>query len=61
MSSASGISAASGELASQVTIAVAKKSQDAAKAQGEAVVQLLQDAANLAKAAGKGGSFDAVG
>jgi hypothetical protein len=37
------------ELASNVSIALAKKSQDSAKAQGEAVISLLQAAVDLQK------------
>lgn len=37
------------------------KQLDAARSQGDAVVQLLQSAANLSKATGKGEHFDAQG
>jgi hypothetical protein len=54
-------SAQSDALSQQIGIALLKKQQDAAKQQGAAVVQLLQTAANISKAAGKGDGFDAVG
>ncbi len=61
-SAASSVSSAQSDaLSQQIGIALLKKQQDAAKAQGAAVVQLLQTAANLSKAAGKGDGFDAVG
>ena len=61
-SAASSVSSAqSGALAQQIDIAVLKKQQDATKAMGAAVFQLLQTAANLSKAAGKGDGFVAVG
>jgi transcriptional accessory protein Tex/SPT6 len=47
-------------LRTQVNMAVAKKGLDAAKAQGQAIVQLLQDIAGMNKTAGKGEQFDAV-
>ena len=63
MSSASSSvsSAQSDALSQQIGIALLKKQQDAAKQQGAAVIELLQTAANISKAAGKGGAFDAVG
>ncbi len=61
-SAASSVSSAQSDaLSQQIGIALLKKQQDAAKQQGAAVVQLLQDAANISKAAGKGEGFDAVG
>jgi hypothetical protein len=61
-SAASSVSSAQSDaLSQQIGIAVLKKQQDAAKQQGAAVIELLQTAANLSKAAGKGESFDAVG
>jgi hypothetical protein len=48
-------------LASQVGTEVAKKQLDAIQAQGDAVNQLLQSAAQLSKAIGKGEGLDAVG
>ena len=61
-SAASSVSSAQSDaLSQQIGIALLKKQQDAVKAQGAAVVQLLQTAANLSKAAGKGDGFDAVG
>jgi hypothetical protein len=47
-------------LRTQVNMAVAKKGLDAAKVQGQAIVQLLQDIAGMNKTAGKGDQFDAV-
>jgi hypothetical protein len=61
-SAASSVSSAQSDaLSQQIGIALLKKQQDAVKAQGAAVVQLLQTAASLSKAAGKGDGFDAVG
>lgn len=61
-SAASSVSSAQSDaLSQQIGIALLKKQQDAVKAQGAAVVQLLQTAANISKAAGKGDGFDAVG
>lgn len=61
-SAASSVSSAQSDaLSQQIGIALLKKQQDAVKQQGAAVVQLLQTAANLSKAAGKGDGFDAVG
>lgn len=45
----------------QIGVAVARKSLDATQLQGDAVNQLLADAAALSKAIGKGENFDAVG
>jgi hypothetical protein len=66
MNSTSGISAPQQVLAAQqsatamqIQTAVQKKSLDAMKVQGAAVLELLQGAANLSKAVGKGGNFDA--
>ena len=55
------MSAQQSAVSQQVQTAVVKKSLDASKAQGEAVVALLQDAVQLSKAVGKGESFDAEG
>ena len=61
-SSCSSVSSAQSDaLSQQISIAALKKQNDAAKAQGAAVVKLLQSAAKISKAAGKGDSFDAVG
>ena len=51
------------QLASQVSTAVARKSLDAAKAQGEAAISMIQAAAEvqqhaLAKVPGKGACID---
>lgn len=43
----------------QIGIAVAAKQLDATKASGDAAVALLDAAAQLSKAIGKGGAFDA--
>ena len=47
-------------MAFQIDVAVAKKQLDATKAQGAAIVQLLEAAAGVSKAAGKGAGLDAV-
>ena len=44
----------------QIDIALAKKSLDATKSQGEAVVQLLEAAAAVGSSEGKGAELDAV-
>ena len=44
-----------------VSMAVAGKVLDAMEAQGEAINQLLEGAARVSKAAGKGQRFDAQG
>ncbi len=44
----------------QIGFAVAKKSLDAQQAAGDAVNQLLQDAASLGKAIGKGQGLDTL-
>jgi len=46
---------------SQIDMAVLKKQLDATKSQGQAVTALLEAAAQLSKAPGKGLGFDAVG
>lgn len=62
MSATSAVTAAQqGALAAQIQSAVAKKTLDAAQANGAAVVELLQAAAALATSPGKGEQFDAVG
>ena len=61
MSSMPSIAAESSALNFKIDIAVAKKSLDAAKQQGAAINQLLQDNVNLSKAAGKGSHFDRQG
>lgn len=43
----------------QIGVAVAAKSLDASRLQGDAAVQLLEAAANLSKALGRGQNFDA--
>lgn len=47
-------------LNSQIATAVASKQLDAYEQQGQAVVKLLEAAANLSKAIGAGQKFDAV-
>lgn len=47
-------------LNSQIGTAVAKKSLDAQQAAGDAVNQLLQQAANLSKALGRGENLDTL-
>lgn len=44
----------------QIDIAVAKKSLDATKSQGEAIVQLLEAAAAIGNSEGKGVGLDAM-
>jgi len=62
MSAASEVTAAQqGAVAVQIQTAIAKKTLDAAKAHGAAIVQLLQAAVALTKSPGKGERFDAVG
>ena len=51
-------SAQSSALQTQIDYAVAKKQLTVAKQQGQAAIELLQAAANVGKAAGKGISFD---
>ena len=53
-SAASATSQANAQLAQQVQLAVAGKVQDAAKAEGEAVVKLMQEAAAVATPKSKG-------
>lgn len=48
-------------LATQIQTSVAKKALDMAKVQGDAVNQMLQSAAQIGKAPGKGESLDCVG
>jgi len=45
----------------QVNVAVAKKTLDSVRQQGDAVVELLAAAAQIGKAAGKGSSLDVRG
>ena len=44
----------------QIMFAVAKKASDATKVQGDAIVQMLESAAQLGKALGSGNNFDAI-
>lgn len=60
-SACSSVMAAQSEaLTHQINFAVLRKQQEASKAQGDAAVQLLQSAANVGKAIGKGQQFDAM-
>jgi hypothetical protein len=45
---------------SQAAFAVAAKSLSAQKQQGDAMVQLIEAAAQMSKAVGRGESFDAI-
>jgi len=44
----------------QIDVALAKKSLDATKSQGEAIVQLLEAAAAIGSSEGKGAGLDAI-
>ncbi len=55
------VAAKNGALQSQVTMAVEAKRLDATEAVGEAIVELLQVAAQMSKSLGKGVKFDAQG
>ena len=57
---ASSVSASQGSLEFQIDIAVLQKQLSAARQQGAAAVELLQAAAQLSQAIGKGEEFDAV-
>lgn len=46
---------------SQIQIALQAKQLDTVRAQGDAAVRLLEAAAQLSKAVGKGQNFDALG
>lgn len=59
-STSSVISAKQSSLALQIDISVLRKEQDAAKSQGDAVLQLLESAVQLSKSTTTGGTFDAV-
>ncbi|TWT85428.1 hypothetical protein Pla123a_02350 [Posidoniimonas polymericola] len=54
------IAAKQSQTQSQIGFALAKKSLDAQKAAGDAMVQLIESAGQLGKAVGKGHHFDAV-
>lgn len=56
MSSISAVSSV--DLGSKVSVAVAKKSLDVAKSQGDAAVQMIKDAAQVSAQAAKPGRFD---
>ena len=56
---ANALAAQAGSIKSQVATAVAAKSLDAVKQQGEAVAQLIEQVAQISKAIGKGANFDA--
>jgi len=53
------VAAQRGALSSKISYAVAAKQLDAAEQQGEAVLSLLDGAAQLGKAVGKGDHVDA--
>lgn len=55
------LQARQGALATQIQTSVVKKSLDATQVQGDAVNQMLQAAAQLSKALGKGEGLDCVG
>ena len=55
------VASKNGALRYQVTMAVEAKRLDATEAAGEAIVELLQAAAQMSKSLGKGVKFDAVG
>lgn len=66
MASVEGIAGASSAIAqsqtqNQVDMAVAKKSLDAQKLQGEAAVQLIEGAARISKSPGTGGLINTSG
>lgn len=52
------LAAQSAATRTRIDFALLARSQDAAKAQGEAAMQLLQGAASIGKALGKGGTLD---
>lgn len=52
------IAAKNSALKSEIGFAIAAKQLNAARHQGEAVNQLLKDAAQLSRAIGKGAGFD---
>jgi hypothetical protein len=54
------IAAKSAATQQEIAFAILAKSQAAAKAQGDAAVELLEATANLGKAISKGQQFDAV-
>ena len=53
------LSAQQSALQTRIQFALAAKSLDAVKSQGEAIVQLVQAAASIGKAIGSGEQFDA--
>ena len=57
---ASVIAAKQSALQSQIAVALAEKSLSATQQQGDAIVQLINDAGNLGKALGRGTQFDAT-
>jgi hypothetical protein len=52
------LSAQNSAVQNQIDVAVAKKQLSAVKQQGEAMVELLQAAAAIGKAVGRGANFD---
>ena len=63
MSSSDGITrvfqAQQNQVQAQIGVAVIRKSLDATQVQGDAIVELIQAASDLAKQLGKGVQFDA--
>jgi hypothetical protein len=57
---ASVIAAKQSAVQSQIAVALADKSLDAAKQQADALVQLMSSAGATGKAVGRGGQFDAT-
>lgn len=54
------VAAKQAAIQTQIGVALAAKSLDASRLQGEAAVQLIDAAAQLSKALGRGANFDAV-
>ena len=53
------IAAKESALQSQIAVALAEKALSSRQQQGDAIVQLIDNAANIGKAIGRGESFDA--
>ena len=53
------VAAKQAALSSQISTAIVSKQLQATKQQGDAAVQLINDAASIGKEAGKGNGFDA--
>ncbi|MCA9234800.1 MAG: hypothetical protein KDA44_04990 [Planctomycetales bacterium] len=54
------MSAQAASTRTQIDVALLAKGQDVAQAQGQVVVEMLNSAAQIGKALGKGGQFDAT-